>query len=51
VVPVAAPLSKPSWLGRLKTDYDLLLDQIMETKEELNATRKEIEEIKALFRK
>jgi hypothetical protein len=51
VVPVAAPLSKPSWLGRLKTDYDLLLDQIMETKEELNATRKEIEEIKALFMK
>ncbi|MDE1841968.1 MAG: hypothetical protein KGI09_08820, partial [Thaumarchaeota archaeon] len=49
IVSVAA--SKPSWIEQLKKEYDQLLAQLVETRQEITTTRKEIEDLKSMFKR
>ncbi|MDE1764454.1 MAG: hypothetical protein KGH88_09485 [Thaumarchaeota archaeon] len=50
MVPLAAA-PRPSWLEQLRNEYDLLLSKLAETRQEIAATRKEVEELKSVFKR
>ncbi|MGI0073025.1 MAG: hypothetical protein ACREA3_04365 [Nitrosotalea sp.] len=51
MVPAYTTPSKPSWLEHLKTEYDSLLAQLAETRQEITATRQKVESRQAKSRR